>query len=731
MSAAGVAFGVGSRVVMDAVTWKVIELEGVRVTLSGRGRHRCVDVGVLADSDDVTIDGRRVQNIDRDVELVQLNELQRKALERFLADRNEWKTGYRSGTILAAEAGEPRDPSPKRRLELIAARRGVNVATMYRKFREFPVKGAGVVVDRRGERKPAAEPSFDPRFRKIAERMLAENRDESTVHRRNFYIQVCAEVRNKHADGDPVPEPSREMFLTWLRRLPKDAHHFGRATTRRNAADAKEVDRHRGGLVASRPGEIVMIDSNRLDVLAIDPVSGAVLAMVWTMAWDLYTAWPMALRVTVGDPTAVDVALLLSDIVRPRCQGAAGRCGFWGVPDELIVRIGEGWGVGPPALAPLIVPAAILVDRAKALLAKLVRDAAAHLRCDVMEAHPRTGSDKAGIERNFGSIGTMCLEHLPGFKGSSVADRGRAPQDDDLLTPAQLEDTFWHWVEIAWQKRPHPGLRDRACLERLLSPEERYEIGIARAGFHYLPADRNLWLRLLPARLLKVGRSGLELHHLTFDDEVLDPYRRDSDLPGAGGRWRVRVDRRDLLHVWLEDHENDTFVHVPWKHHKHGDPLFGDRLLPYLKRRQTDLECVGLLRHSDRTLDNVTIEFARMIRADEITLAGAERVLKKALVEGRAAQRDAKTAGATGGDAQPERADAAVSGEQRDADQTTDMQGEQAGVSPVGDVSPDGPVDDAFVVDMRDDGPVDELEDEDDAATWCEQQPDRASYGWL
>ena len=723
MTDARVPFGVGSRLVMDGVTWKVIELQGVRATLSGEGRHRCIDVGVLAGRDDIVIDGRPVTNVARDVEFIQLAPGQQRALELLQGDHNEWRTGYRSGSVLAAGAGEPRDTNPKRRVELIAAERGVAVGTMYRKFRDFETKGPGAVVDRRSERKPAEQPPFDPRFLKVTERMLAENRDRSTVKRHSFYIDVCAEVRNVHSGKDPVPEPSLETFLTWLGRLPKGAHHFGKATTRRNAADAADADRHLGGLVASRPGEVVIIDSDRVDVLGIDPITGEVLVMVWTMAWDLYTAWPLALRVTVGDPTSVDIALLLSDIVRPRPQGAAGRCRFWGVPDDVIVRIGDGWGVGPPAYAPLLIPQAILIDRARAGLAKLVRKGAEPLRCDVMEAHPGTGSDKAALERSFGSIGTMYLEHFPGYKGSNVADRGRAPEADALLTPDEHEDAFWHWVEIAWQKRPHPGLRDPAILQRWLSPEERYEIGIARAGFHHLPADPNLWLRLLPVRLLKVDRKGIRLHDLTFDaPAVLDPYRRDSGLPGAGGRWRVRVDRRDLLHVWLEDHEKGKFVRVPWKHLKDGDPLFGDRVLPYLKRRLTDQQATALIRHDKATLDNVMIEFVRLLRADEITVAGA---LKKALAEGRAAQRDVETAAPADGDAANERAAASplpVGSDDPDA-------AEPLNGGPLVTVA--GIEGDDAVLDMRDDGPSDELELEDDAATAFELPDEDASYGWL
>ena len=717
----------GSRVVMDAVTWKVIELQGVRLTLSGDGRHRCVDVSALAERDDIVIDGRSLRSSLREVEFVQLDRAQQAAFERLRADRNEWKTGYRSGSVLAAAAGEPRAPNPKRRVELIAAERRVAVGTMYRKFRELETQGPGTVLDRRRERGPEADPGFDAQFLAIAERMLTENRDRSTIKSHSFWIDVCAEVRNVHDGGDPVPEPSLERFRTWLGRKPKSAHHFGKATTRRNTADAADADRHLGGLVATRPGEVVIIDSNRLDVLGVDPVTGTVLIMVWTLAWDLYSAWPLALRITAGDPTDVDLALLLSDIVRPRPQGAAGRCRFWGVPDQLIVRIGEDWGVGPAAYAPMLIPQAILVDGAKAALGKLVRKAAEPLGCDIMEAHPRTGSDKAALERNFGSMGTMYLQHFPGYKASSVTDRGRAPQADALLTPEEHEDAWWHWVELAWQKRPHPGLRDPAFMQRRLTPEERYEMGIARAGFHHLPADPKLWLRLLPAKLLKVERSGIRHEELTFDSEKLDPYRRDSDLPGAGGDWRVRVDRRDLLHVWLEDHENDKFIRVPWRHLRAGDPLFGDRALHYLKRRLTDQRSTALVRHGkEHELDEVMIEFVRMVRAGDITLAGAERVMKKALAEGRAAQRDATRAGSEA-EPEPEAADNSSPASDDGAPEAESVSSEQ-------DESPSEAAeseDDVTDVDMRDDGPAAELAAEDDAATWLEPQDDGPTYRWM
>jgi putative transposase len=727
-----VPFGIGSRVVMDGLTWTVIELQSIRVTLSADGRHRCVDINTLAEAGkDVVIDGRPVADVRREVELIQLDDGQREALDLLRGDFHEWRTGYRLGSALAAQEGEPRDDNPRRRIGLIAADRRVSVRTMYRRLETFEKSGPKAVIDGRTQRHRDEKPSFDRRFLEVAERMLKSNRDGSTVKRHSFYIDVCAEVRNVHTGKEPVPEPSHEMFRTWLSRLPKGAHHFGKATTRRNAADAAEADRHLGGLVVSRPGEIIMIDSNRLDVLALDPVTGRVLIMVWTLAWDLYTTWPVALRVTAGDPTDVDIALLLSDVVRPRPRGAAGECRFWGVPDDVVVRLGEGWGIGPPAYAPFVIPQAILVDRAKAGLGQLVRAGAEPLRCDVMEAHPRTGSDKARLERNFGSMGTMFLQHFPGYKGSNVEDRGRAPQDDALLMPDELEDAFWHWVELIWQKRPHPGLRDPAFPQRPLSPEERYEIGVARAGFHHLPIDRHLWLRLLPVKLHKVGRSGFRLGQgLTYDSPDLDPYRRDSGLPGADGKWRIRVDRRDVMHVWLEDHETGQFVRVPWAHYKHGDPLFGERGLHYLRRRLSDQHAQRLVRHTGTTLDNTMIEFVRLIRAGEITLPGAERVMKKAFAEGRAAQRDAQTVGSADGDADIPRESAATP-----AAPVRDEAGAVAvpsGEDPRLPKAPESLVADPDpMVDMRDDAPDADLEQEDDAATWFEPQDDGPTYGWL
>jgi hypothetical protein len=72
---------------------------------------------------------------------------------------------------------------------------------------------------------------------------------------------------------------------------------------------------------------------------------------------------------------------------------------------------------------------------------------------------------------------------------------------------------------------------------------------------------------------------------LTYDSPALDPYRQQrSPLAALDGKWPIRVDRRDLGHVWFQDPRDERFHELCWRHAREVARPFGGSALTYVKR---------------------------------------------------------------------------------------------------------------------------------------------------
>src|SRR5439155_14676021 len=95
-----------------------------------------------------------------------------------------------------------------------------------------------------------------------------------------------------------------------------------------------------GRLRATRPGEYVILDTQSLDVFAMEPVTCRWVAVQLTVAQDLFTRCILGLRVTPVSTKAVDVAGVLHQAVVPQPapqQWPAEACwSYHGVPQQLV-----------------------------------------------------------------------------------------------------------------------------------------------------------------------------------------------------------------------------------------------------------------------------------------------------------------------------------------------------------------------------------------------------------
>ena len=132
--------------------------------------------------------------------------------------------------------------------------------------------------------------------------------------------------------------PSQAVAYRRLRELDKGRYTFGAAKQRRSVAERPRGVL--GRLRADRPGQYVVLDTTRLDVFAMEPVTGRWVNTELTVAKDLYSRCVLGLTLRAVSTRAQDLASVLFQVVTPQRWGPAGDDDvpgpYVGVPDQLI-----------------------------------------------------------------------------------------------------------------------------------------------------------------------------------------------------------------------------------------------------------------------------------------------------------------------------------------------------------------------------------------------------------
>ena len=349
----------GASVVYDGQTWDVAELAPPGLLLERPGELRRVSISHLlsapgmrlGDAGESSAGGGLLAGLDSGG----LAEVRDRA-----AHVREACTGYRSGSPELALPGEPRPEygpgtSLVQRYCAKAAELGVGERTIRPWAAELEASGPEWLVDARRLRRRAPEGGADARRRETARAVLAEHAEESTPTRGLVLARITARLEAEHGPG-AVPVPGRTRALALLREISRGTSAFGGAKARREIAGRPPAPY--GRLPATRPGEYLLLDTTRLDVLAMDPVTLRWVQAELTVAMDLYDRCITGLRLTPVSTEAIDAAAVLFESVRPLPDPAAGwadvRPPYHGLPGQVVISPGKLADAGGTPLPPSV-----------------------------------------------------------------------------------------------------------------------------------------------------------------------------------------------------------------------------------------------------------------------------------------------------------------------------------------------------------------------------------------
>ncbi|BDZ42462.1 integrase/transposase [Paraoerskovia sediminicola] len=477
------------------------------------------------------------------------------------------------------------DPAPLApRIRAAAKKLDMSHRTLERRIAAYRQLGVAGLVDSRAMGTRASR--IDPRWDDACLKVLRGHTYASTPTKSAVIAQIARELIETYGP-DVVPMPHPASAYRRIDRLSKGRYTFGSASGRRSAAERPTGVL--GRLRADRPGQYVVLDTNDLDVFAMEPVTLRWVKVQLTAAMDLYSRCIVGLKVTPVSTKAIDVASVLYECVRPADE-ADPRVSFpyHGVPDAVLVgtEVPDERLLSRQAGLPAVFAESIVVDRGKQYISSHVVSACARLGISVQPANPKKPTDKPTIERFFRTLREGLLQHLPAYKGPNVYSRGRDVEGQAFLWVSELEQIIREWVTTVYHQSSHDGLAVPELPRASLSPIDAYNLGLARAGGMVLPAHAGLAYEFLDVQWRTIQHYGVDIGGLRYDGKALNAYRgRRSEFTGKyPGKWPFYVDAHDVRHVHFKDPADGAWHSLRWEHAPAlGAPMSQDSV-DYVKR---------------------------------------------------------------------------------------------------------------------------------------------------
>ncbi|WP_457135596.1 helix-turn-helix domain-containing protein [Mycobacteroides abscessus] len=587
MSGSALRLGVGTRVVYDGELLEVAELHAggigtdavlrpchgagaiVRVALQELLTSR--RASLIADTPGVNADD---SGEPASVVLSAMSETERDAVAERAAHIREVLTGYRCGSVEFATSGEPRPEYDPRRMltaryESKAAELGVSLRTVKQWVADFRQHGeAGLSRSAVGRRKPLGV--VDERWVQTALEVMVEHTEQSRPSRSMVIGRTGARVVARYGP-DVVKMPSRATAYRILEQLEK-RHPTFRLSTKRNRDIADRPKGVYGKLRPTRPGEYMLMDTTRLDVFALDPITLRWVQVELTVGMDWYTRCVTGIRLTPVSTKSVDAAAVLYQAYRPRPAGKDWPpIAVWpehGIPRSVLVDVDAIDGPLVGAAGPTIVPETIVIDHGKIYVSEHLTSVCARMGISIQPARLRTGRDKGPVERFFRTIREDLLQALPGYKGPDVYSRGSAPESEAFFYLDELEAIICEWVAVVYHHRPHESLIDPGVPGLAMSPAQMFEHGIARAGYIEAPRDPDLAYEFLKTEFRTIQHYGVDLGGRRYNGAALNAYRNmTSSCTGkAKGRWPIHCDPDDITRAYFRDPETRKWHTLIWEH---------------------------------------------------------------------------------------------------------------------------------------------------------------------
>ncbi|MGC4174017.1 Mu transposase C-terminal domain-containing protein [Demequina sp.] len=456
-------------------------------------------------------------------------------------------------------------------VELAQAGNPITARSLRRYATGYKSEGLRAIVDGRKMRQGSIGGFQSPALVSVIEQVVDEQTDDSTGTRSRVITLASYRARQLGLDV-----PSRATMYRLVADADRGKHTFGDATTRRSLAKRPARTHRRSN--PDRPGELVEIDSMKLDLMVLFP-DGTTGRPELTSMIDVATRTVCAAVLLPESTKGVDVAaLVLIRALTPLPMRPG-----WSAEMELSRSILPAGMIEPDeelrrhiAARPVIYPDSISIDRGKVFTGKTFQRACERLQISVTAVPPGTPTAKPHVERQFGAVHTGLIQYLSGYVGRNTTRRGVDPSKEAFWTLDQVQSILDQWLVLEWQRRPRKGLVVPGMPKQALSPNEMYAALSTVAPTPAVALTRDDYMSLLPMVARTVQQYGINHENLHYDSPEIHKFRGVRSRQGGqlGDRWEVRYDPARMNAIYFRDPFEERWIEVPWR-------LAGKTLAPF------------------------------------------------------------------------------------------------------------------------------------------------------
>ncbi|MFE5958006.1 MULTISPECIES: integrase [Streptomyces] len=562
----------------DGEQFTIAEIEGRRILLQqmsaqGRPTWRQVDLSVLLSHPSTKFLVETSAAVPAAATLLgDIGTAEDDALTVRFRHVQEVRFGFQLGSSELALEGEPRpDYAPgmplMHRYRAKAAELGVDPATVRRWVSKVERDGPAGLVSKR--QATSVLDRADPRWLEMARTVIGSLEKSSRPVRGLVLVEIEERVAKKYG-RDVVSIPKQTTGYALLKELGRGTNAFD-GSTKGKRSIANRPQGVFGKLRATRPGEYIVLDTNSLDVFAMEAVTCRWVQCELTVAMDLYSKVITGLRLTPVSTKSTDVAGVLFETIRPREASPAGAgepLPYCGVPSTVVFDAEKLVDAHGQPLLPAVAAETIIYDHGKIYVSNHIASVSAKLDISLQPARPYTPTDKP-VERWFKTLNQGLLAALPGYKGPDVHSRGEKVEDEAYFFLDELEMIIREWITLVYHRRHHRGLMVPEVPGLKLSPLEMFEHGVNRAGPLRIPSRPGLAFEFLEEKWRPIHHYGVDINGLRYNGDGLNDYRnRISPHRGEhAGKWPVAVDRADVRKIYFQDPKQLSRWHtLDWEH---------------------------------------------------------------------------------------------------------------------------------------------------------------------
>ncbi|HEV2881375.1 MAG TPA: transposase family protein [Pyrinomonadaceae bacterium] len=349
---------------------------------------------------------------------------------------------------------------------------------------------------------------------------------------------VCDKVEQRIAEtnefrdvGDRLPIPHPDSIYDIIRKM--DQYEKDKARYGKLYAEQKHEQSKRGPR-PMRPLERVEIDHTTLDLFIVDAETGLPVGRpTITVAIDKYSRMIVGMHVGFDPPAYLSVMRCLLHAITPKryvetdFTSVENKWNTYGIPEHIVI------------------------DNALEFHCEDLEDACSQLGIHISYSPVKYPWYRASVERFFGTQNRRLLHNQPGTTFSNIIDKGDYdPKKNAIISFDAFMEMLHIWIIDIYSQQVHRGLEG--------IPAHVWDKGID----DYPPRlpRRQQELRVIIGQIehRKIGRSGIRLFNLTYNNDCLALLRRE--LKGKKAKLKFNPD--DLSIIYVYNSKDDRYVPV-------------------------------------------------------------------------------------------------------------------------------------------------------------------------